>query len=142
MVSSGITQDGLSKRKVDQCRVCSLRVKANSVLSVQHGRWIHGRCAGMKRVNPKYSQNFTCRKCEVYIGEAVEQEGKLGDEVETVRGLTYLVDRMSAGGGCEAAVTTRTRGRWAKCREGWLNLGSVVGCCVAEISSKDERGCL
>ena len=32
MVNSGIRQDGLSKNKVDLCRVCSLRAKANSVL--------------------------------------------------------------------------------------------------------------
>ena len=32
MVNSGITQDGLSKSNVDPCGVCSLRVKANSVL--------------------------------------------------------------------------------------------------------------
>ena len=37
-VSSGITQDGLSKSKVDPCGVCSLRVKANSVLCVHCGR--------------------------------------------------------------------------------------------------------
>ena len=34
---------------------------------------------------------------------------KLCDEVETVREFTYLGDRMSAGGGCEAVVTVRTR---------------------------------
>ena len=42
MVSSGITQDGLSKNKVDPCRVCSLRVKASSVLCVLRGKWIYG----------------------------------------------------------------------------------------------------
>ena len=31
MVSGGITKDGMSKSKVDPCRVCCLRVKANSV---------------------------------------------------------------------------------------------------------------
>ena len=39
------------------------------------------------------------------------------DEVETVRELTYLGDRMSPGGGCEKAATARTRGGWAKPRE-------------------------
>ena len=43
------------------------------------------------------------------ILEAVEQEEKLCDEVETVREFTYLGDRVSAGEGCEAAVTARTR---------------------------------
>ena len=37
------------------------------------------------------------------------QEEMLCDEVDTVRQFTYLGDRVSAGGGCEAAVTGRTR---------------------------------
>ena len=37
MVNSGITQDGLSKSKVDQCFLRRLRVKANSVLCVHCG---------------------------------------------------------------------------------------------------------
>ena len=44
----------------------------------------------------------------VNIEEAVEQEEKLLDEVETVRKFTYLGDWMSAGGGCDTAVTART----------------------------------
>ena len=53
MVSGDITKDGLSKSKVDPCWVCRLTVKANSVLCLQCGRWIHGRCAGVERVTPK-----------------------------------------------------------------------------------------
>ena len=53
MVSSGITQDGLSKGKVVPCWVCSMRVMANSVLCIRSGKWIHGRCARVKRVIPK-----------------------------------------------------------------------------------------
>ena len=45
MVSGGITKDGLSKSKIDPCCVCSLRVKAHSVLCVQCVKWILGRCA-------------------------------------------------------------------------------------------------
>ena len=41
----------------------------------------------------------------------------LCDEVETVREFTYLGDRVSTGGGCEAAVTARTRCGWVKFRE-------------------------
>ena len=37
--------------------------------------------------------------------EAVEHEEKLCDEVQTANEFTYLGDRVSAGGGCEAAVT-------------------------------------
>ena len=57
----------------------------------------------------KFSRNSACRKYEMNIGEAVEQEDKLCDEVETVKGLTYHGNRVNTGGGCEAAVTARTR---------------------------------
>ena len=40
MVSAGITKDCLIKSKIDPCGVCSLRVKANSVLCVHCGMWI------------------------------------------------------------------------------------------------------
>ena len=54
IVSSGITKDGLSKSNVDTCGVCSLRVKANSVLCLQYGKWIHGRCVVVKRLTAKF----------------------------------------------------------------------------------------
>ena len=54
----------------------------------------------------------------------MEQEKRFFDEVETVRELTYLSDRVSVVGGCEAAVTSKTR-----C--GGLCLGNVVSCCIA-----------
>ena len=48
----------------------------------------------------------------------------LCDEVETVREFTYRCDRVSAGGGCETAVTARTR-----C--GLVQLRQCVSCCMA-----------
>ena len=65
----------------------------------------------------KFSMNFKCRKCDGNIVEAVEQEEKLCDEVKTVRELKYIDDKVSEGGGCEAAVTARTRCWWVKLRE-------------------------
>ena len=47
----------------------------------------------------------------------MEQEVKSCDEVKTVIEFTYLCDRVSAGGGCEAAVTARKRCGLAKSRE-------------------------
>ena len=110
-----ITKDGMSKRKVDQCGVYRLREKANSVLCVQCGKLIHGRFAGVKRVTPMFSRNFTCRIHEGNIGEAEDQEEKLCHEVETVRELTYPGDRVSAG--CEAVANARTRCGWVKLKE-------------------------
>ena len=65
-------------------------------------------------VTPKFSRNIACRKSEWSIGETVEQEEKLCDDVETVREFTYLVDSVNAGGGREAAAIARTRCGWAK----------------------------
>ena len=53
IVCRGITKDGMSKSKVDPCWIRSLRVKANSVLCIQCGKWIQGRCAGVKMVTLK-----------------------------------------------------------------------------------------
>ena len=39
------------------------------------------------------------------------------DEVETVGEFTYLGDKVSAGGGCEAVVTARARCGWVNLRE-------------------------
>ena len=39
------------------------------------------------------------------------------DKVETVKGFCYLDDRLNASGGCEVAVTARTRVGWKKRRE-------------------------
>ena len=43
--------------------------------------------------------------------------------MEIVSEFTYIGDRVSASGGCEVAVTARTR-----C--GWVKLGSAVSCCM------------
>ena len=53
MVSGHITKDGMSKSKVDPCGVCSLRVKSSLILCVQCDKWIHRRCARVKRVTSK-----------------------------------------------------------------------------------------
>ena len=60
----------------------------------------------------KCSKYFSCRKCEGNIVKAVEQDEKLYDEVETVGESTYLLDRVTSGGGCEAVVIARTRCWW------------------------------
>ena len=74
MVSSGVTKGGMYGSIVDLCAVCILRVKANSILCVQCGKWINGRCAGVKNMSARFSTNLTSRKCEENIGEALEQE--------------------------------------------------------------------
>ena len=64
----------------------------------------------------KVKKNVACKKCEGNIGEAVEQEDKSCDKVNTNE-LTYLGDRVSAHGGCEAAVTVGIKCVWVKFNE-------------------------
>ena len=90
VVCGGITKDGMSKSKVDQCGVCSLRVKANSVLCMQCGTWFHGRCAGVKGVIMEFSRTFSGRNCEGNVGEAVEQEECFWDEVKITRECLHI----------------------------------------------------
>ena len=47
----------------------------------------------------------------------MEQQGKLFNEVETLREFTHLDGNVSAGGGCEAAVIAGARCGWAKSME-------------------------
>ena len=54
--TGGITKDGMSESKVDPCGFYSLRIMTNSVLCPQCGKWIHGRCAGVKRVTPVFKK--------------------------------------------------------------------------------------
>ena len=78
---------------------------------------INARHAKVKMVTPTFWRLFACRKYEGNIGEAVEQEERLCEEVVTVRKFKYLGDRVSAGGGYDAAVTARTRCESARFRE-------------------------
>ena len=71
----------------------------------------------MKRVTPSQARLFVCVKCELRLEDKVEPREELCNEVETVNGFCYLGDRVSANGGCEAAVTARARIGWAKFRE-------------------------
>ena len=107
MVTCGIAKNGLSKSKVDSCGVCCLIVMVNSVLCLQCDRWIHGRCAGVKWVTAKFLQILHTENVKGIFERQCNKEN-LCDEWNP-REFTYLSNRVSAGGGCEAAVTGRIR---------------------------------
>ena len=46
---------------------------------------------------PNISRNRTCKKCEANIGEIVEQEVSLCNEMETVGEFAYNGDRVING---------------------------------------------
>ena len=107
----------LSVSKVDPCGICGKRVMANSVLCVKCGKWIHGRCAKVKRVTSRLGRDFVCGRCKKQADGLVEPVEELCEEAEMVRGFCYLGDRVNASGVCEAAVTARARIGWVKFRE-------------------------
>ena len=102
------------KSKVDPCAKCGKRVMANSVMSRKCGKWVHGRCAKMKRANSTLAKGFVDTK------EGIVEPGEelsFFDQVDFVKSFSYLGDRLNASGGSEAAVTARTKIGWIKFRE-------------------------
>ena len=116
MLVSGMEGE-VSESKIDPCGVCGKRVMTNSVVCTTCNKWIHGRCAKVKRVTPKLARDFVCGQCKKRDGRMVEPVEKLCDDVDTVKEFCYLGDRLSASGGCNAAVTARARIGWVKFRE-------------------------
>ena len=104
--------------KKDPCGICGRKTMLNAVLCKSCGNWRHGRCAKIKRVTNRLAIDLKCRKCKWYNKKVEDQKEKLHDDVETVTELSYLGDRINSGGGCVAAVTSRTRIGWAKFRDG------------------------
>ena len=98
--------------KIDPCGICGKQVMVTSVLCVKCKKWIHGRCAKVKRVTPRLGRDFVCGRCKKQADGFMDLLEELCEEVETVRGFGYLGDRVNAGGGCEAAVTARARIDW------------------------------
>ena len=83
----------VSVSKVDPCGICWKRVMANSVLCVKCGKWIHGRCAKVKRVTPRLGRDFVCGRCKQVDDGLVEPVEGLCEEMETVflktKGMVY-----------------------------------------------------
>ena len=113
----GGAEGEINTSKIDPCGICVKRVMANLLLCIKCKKWIHGRCTKMKRVTPSLAKHFVCAQCLKAKETCQQSIGKLCDEVETVNGFCYLGDRLNASGGCEMAVTARTRFGWAKFRE-------------------------
>ena len=104
--------------RIDPRGICGKRVTVNSVLCTKCDQWIHGRCYKLSA-----ARFFVCNKCNKATNGAAEvQQEVMCDEVETVKGFCYLGNRLNANGGCEAAVTARTR-------VGWKNSESVERHC-------------
>ena len=107
------------KSKVDPCSRCSKGVTANSMMSTKCGTWVHGRFVKMKRVTSTLAKDFVCKLC-VDTEERIVKPGEeipFFDQIDFVRSLRYLGDRLNANGGSKAVATARTRIGWTKFRE-------------------------
>ena len=98
--------------KIDPCGMCGTRVMSNSVLCTACGKWVHARCTDRKKVAVCLNKNFVCKKCRSVVKNFKRLDEILCDGVETVSKFSYLGDRLNATGGCETAVTDRTKIGW------------------------------
>ena len=73
----------------------------------------------MKRVTLALAGGFVCEVHVETIQGNVEPDREISffDQVECVKSLCYLGDRLNASVGGEAAVTARTRIGWIELRE-------------------------
>ena len=51
------------KSKVDSCAKCGKRVMENLVMCTKCGKWVHGRCAKIKRVTSTLAKGIVCELC-------------------------------------------------------------------------------
>ena len=65
------------KSKVDPCAKCGKRVMANPVIRTKCGKWVHGRCAKMKRMTSTLAKGFVCELCANTKEGIVEQREEL-----------------------------------------------------------------
>ena len=99
------------KSKVDPCAKSGKRVKANLMMCTKCNKWVHGRCAKMKRVTSTLAKGFVCELC-VDTKEGIIEPGEelsFFDQVDFVKSFRYLRNRLKASGGSKTAVTARTR---------------------------------
>ena len=101
------------------CAVCRFGVGNNSIYCNGGKHWVHKKCSGLQRLTP--NPDYRCAQC---MGNARPIDGRPQNEVqvgpdklEVVASFCYLGDMLSAGGGCEMAVTTHVKTAWKKFRE-------------------------
>ena len=101
------------------CAVCRTGVGNNSIYCNGCKLWVHKKCSGLQRLTP--NPDYRCARC---MGNARPIDGRPQNEVqvgpdklEVVASFCYMGDMLSAGGGCEIAVTTRVKTAWKTFRE-------------------------
>ena len=119
---------GVKKSGVDPCGVCGGTVKETkfhyTLACTKCKKWVHNKCKEGKKDFREYTKKerdtFTCKKCRFVEKEGsgfVEGECMALNEnqsLEAVEKFCYLGDMLSAGGGADTAIATRTSCGWKK----------------------------
>ena len=74
--------------------------------------WVHTKCNGIQWLTP--NPDYRCAWCKWTAGPF---DGRPQSDVLVEASFCYLGKMLSAGGGCELAVTTRVKTTWKKFRE-------------------------
>ncbi|XP_048579357.1 uncharacterized protein LOC125560947 [Nematostella vectensis] len=108
ILMSGPDLNSLRDSRKFHCAVCRKGVRSNSIFCSGCSLWVHKKCSNIPgRLTP--NPLFRCRP----LAEVIVDEQRL----EVVDSFCYLGDTICAGGGCEAAIITRTRSAWGKFKE-------------------------
>ena len=101
------------------CAVCCTGVGNNSIYCNGCKLWVHKKCSRLQRLTP--NPDYRCAWC---MGNACPIDGRPQNEVQVgpdkldvVASFCYLGGMISAGRGCEIAVTARVKTAWEKFRE-------------------------
>ena len=83
----------------------------NSMMGTKWDKWVHGRCAKMKRVTLTLAKGFVCELCVDTKEGIVEPDREIlfFDQIDFVKSFCYLGGRLNASGGSKATVTARKK---------------------------------
>ena len=93
------------------CTVCRTGVGNNSIYCNGCKFWVYKKCSGLQRLTPNRDYRYArCMGSARPIDGRPQNKVQVGpDKLEVVASFCYLGDMLSAGGGCEIAVTTRVK---------------------------------
>ena len=96
------------------CAVCRTGVGNNSILCTKCNFWVHKKCL-RKTEKVMFIPDYVCRRCAgekdvpLIDGRPFKEVQVVDSTLEAVDRFCYLVDMLSAGGGCTAAAIARCR---------------------------------
>ena len=115
----GTGLDLLQSSGVYPCAVCRTGVGNNSIYCNGCKFWVHKKCSGLQHLTP--NPDYRCARCMGNarpIDSRPQNEVQVGpDKLEVVASFCYLGDMLSAGRGCEIAVTSRVKTAWKRFKE-------------------------